>query len=321
MTASRDRDRLIHAFLLEGEDTLQDRVYDAVRGEIEHTRQRTGFGPWRTPAMNKIVTIGLAAAAVVLALFVGAQLLGGPGGTGGPADPTASPEASVAAPTPEPTPSPTPWTGIAGGPFVVTGADDPVRVTLDVASPGWSHSPQLDFVFKSDDGLDPPQSVGAALIAWTWPVGTEFLVYGDPCQWSTTLPATPATTPAEIAAGFAAQAQSEATEPVDVTVGGYAGTAVTLTVPMSYEVPGSPTATREEEFGACDEDQFVFYGTVGEDGKIGRNAQGPGQIDELWILDVEGSIVILDAAYSPATPADLVAELRALAESATFEVP
>jgi hypothetical protein len=33
------------------------------------------------------------------------------------------------------------------------------------------------------------------------------------------------------------------------------------------------------------------------------------------------SIVILDAAYSPATPADLVEELRTLAESATFELP
>jgi hypothetical protein len=31
--------------------------------------------------------------------------------------------------------------------------------------------------------------------------------------------------------------------------------------------------------------------------------------------------VILDAAYGPATPADLVEELRALAESATFEAP
>jgi hypothetical protein len=34
---------------------------------------------------------------------------------------------------------------------------------------------------------------------------------------------------------------------------------------------------------------------------------------------VNGSIVILDATYSPATPAAVVAELRALAESATFE--
>jgi hypothetical protein len=64
---------------------------------------------------------------------------------------------------------------------------------------------------------------------------------------------------------------------------------------------------------------FAFYGLDGEDAEHARNAQGPGQVDELWILDVNGSIVILDATYSPATPADLVDELRTLAESATFE--
>lgn len=34
---------------------------------------------------------------------------------------------------------------------------------------------------------------------------------------------------------------------------------------------------------------------------------------------MDGSIVILDAMYSPATPAELVEETRAMAESATFE--
>ena len=41
----------------------------------------------------------------------------------------------------------------------------------------------------------------------------------------------------------------------------------------------------------------------------------------MWILNVDGSIVILDAGYSPATPAEDVEELQALAESATFEAP
>jgi hypothetical protein len=199
---------------------------------------------------------------------------------------------------------------------VANGADDPVSITLDIAAPAWYELPGLDAVTKNDDGLDPPDSVGVALLAWAWPAGTGFNVYGDPCQWLTTIPATPATTPDEIAAAFAGQAQTNATAPIDVTVGGYAGKSVTLQVPMSYEVPG---ATREEKFGACDQDVFVFYGTDVADEEVTRNAQGAGQVDELWILDVDGSIVILDAASSLATPADLVDELRALAESATFE--
>jgi hypothetical protein len=258
--------------------------------------------------MNKILTFGLGAAAVVAVLFVGAQLLGSPSGGPG-ADPTATP-------TPEPTPTPSAWSGIPAGAFVIS--DDEVRVTVDVAAPGWSPYREFQGVGRDDDGLDAPETVGVLLLAWAWPAGTEFNVFGDPCQWHTTSPETPATTPDEIAAAFAGQAQTEATAPVDVTVGGYAGKAVTLRVPMSYEVPG---ATREEEFGDCDDDAFAYYGVASDEISHERNAQGPGQIDELWILDVDGSIVILDAAYSPATPADVVEELRALAESATFEAP
>jgi hypothetical protein len=198
----------------------------------------------------------------------------------------------------------------------MTTPDDAVQVTV-VAPPGWVALREFDALSKDDDGLDAPQTVGAALLAWSWPAGSPFHVYEDPCQWSTTAPATPATTPEEIAAAFQDQALTNAAAPRDVSVGGYAGKAVTLEVPMSFEVPN---ATREEEFGDCDEDAFAFYGVDGEDG-YARNAQGPGQIDELWILDVDGSTVILDATYGPATPAELVEEVRALAESATFEAP
>ncbi len=107
MTASRDPDRLIHEFLLEGEEQLQDQVYDAVRAGIEQKRQRAMFGPWRFPTMNKFVTIGLGAAAAVVLLIVGVQLFGSAGGGFGAA-PSPSPEASVAEPTATPEPSPSP---------------------------------------------------------------------------------------------------------------------------------------------------------------------------------------------------------------------
>jgi hypothetical protein len=99
MTTPRDPDRQIHAFLLEGDDLLNDQVYDVVRAEIEQKRQRTFIGPWRTPTMSKIVTIGLAAAAVaaLVAIVIGSQLLGSPTNVGVDGDAT---------PTPQPT-SPT----------------------------------------------------------------------------------------------------------------------------------------------------------------------------------------------------------------------
>ncbi|MEO6059132.1 MAG: hypothetical protein ABIQ05_04065 [Candidatus Limnocylindria bacterium] len=97
MTASRDPDRLIHAFFSEGLDELPYPVYDAVRDRIEQTRQRAVMGSWRTPDMNRYLKIGLAAAAVVVIAVVGFQYLGGPN--------TGSPGATETA-TPEPSPSP-----------------------------------------------------------------------------------------------------------------------------------------------------------------------------------------------------------------------
>lgn len=277
--------------------------------------------------MNTTLKFGLAAAVVVAAALIGVNLLGTSPNVGGPeSDPTptgGTTHSSEPSATPQPTPTSTPWSGLPAGPFDVAGSDGavdggPVRVFVDIASPGWSAGPEYDMVYKADDGLDAPQTVGGGLIAWTFPTGTEFLVYEDPCRWASAIPESPATTADEIATAFLSQAQTDATEPVDITVGGYAGKAVTLTVPLSYEAEG---ATREEEFGDCDDDSFVFYGVVGDDTEVVRNAQGPGQVDELWILDVDGSIVILDLVSSPASPADLVEEIRALAESARFELP
>ena len=313
MSTERETSRIVRSWLEEGVTALPDPVLDAVLDQLPATPQRrAGWLARRIPAMNNTLRIALAAAAVVVVILVGSQLLASPtpGGLGG--EPTATPES-----TPEPTPSPPAEAGIPEGPFVVTGTDDPVQVTVNIASSGWDPLREFDAVDKADDGLDPPEYAGGLLVAWGWPAGTEFSVYGDACQWLTTIPETPATTPDEIAAALAAQAETDATAPVDVTVGGFAGKAITLEVPMSYDLPG---ASRDEKFADCDDSTLAFYGVDGGTGNE-RNAQGAGQIDELWILDVDGSIVILDAAYSPATPAELVEELRTLAESATFEAP
>ena len=193
-----------------------------------------------------------------------------------------------------------------------------MQTTVNIASSGWSALAGLDALSKDDDGLDPPETVGAALLAWAWPAGTGFYVYGDPCQWSTTIPETPATTPDEIAAAFAAQASTDATDAGGRhrgrvrRQGGHAHRADRRSTCRTR--PGrksSPIATTPLS---------PSTGSMGRP-KTSRNAQGAGQIDELWILDVNGSIVILDLTYSPSTPADLVEELRTLAESATFEAP
>ena len=131
-------------------------------------------------------------------------------------------------------------------------------------------------------------------------------------------PDAPATTVDELVAALSAQASRDATAPVDVTVGGYAGKSITLHVP-------DDAAFSAKQFTDCDQGFFGSWaggnGTDGPDLTPSRYHQGPGQIDELWVLDVNGVTVVIDTAYYAATPAEVVDEIRAIVESATFELP
>ena len=105
-------------------------------------------------------------------------------------------------------------------------------------------------------------------------------MYGDPCQWSSTRPDTPATTVDEIVAALAAQASRDASEPVDITLDGYAGKTITLHVPDDAV-----------DFDDCDDGSFGYWASIdpefGDDGvePVPACTRRPGQIDELWILD------------------------------------
>ena len=301
MTTSRDPDRLIHAFVREGAEQLDDQIYDAVRAEIDRKRQRVVIGPWRVPTMSKFLTIGLGAAAVIAVLFLGSRFVGSPSSNvGGPA--------VVASPTPA-SAEPTSSAGVflPEGPYTVidTGAlADTPQITVTIPSSGWVSLPGFGGIQKGEDG-DPPQS---AMLLWATPVGTAYDVYGDPCHWASTKPESPATTPDEIAAALAAQPSRDASEPVDVTVGnGNPGKKVTLHVPS------------DAVFADCDQETYASYGLSGANPS--RTHQGPGQIDELWILNANGAVAILDVMYRPDTPAAVIDEMRAIAESATFGAP
>jgi hypothetical protein len=307
--SDRDVTRVVRSWLDEGVAALPDRVLDAVLDQLPSTPQRRSWWTaWRRPNVNNFLRIGLAAIGVVVIAVIAINLL--------PSSPAPGGEVPESVPPSEAAPSVEASTSefLPEGPFVVTSTDDPVQVTVNIASSGWVHLPEVDGLSKDDDGLAPAETVGVVLLAWTWPAGTGFNVYGDPCHWSTTIPETPVTTVDEIAAALAVQPSRDATAPVDVTLGGYSGKQITLHVPDDIALDSAG------EFADCDQTRFASYGTEG-DPEPGRYHQGPSQIDELWILDVGGSIVILDAVYGPAVPADLVEELRTMAESATFEAP
>ena len=52
-----------------------------------------------------------------------------------------------------------------------------------------------------------------------------------------------------------------------------------------------------------------------------RYEQVPGQVDRLWVLDVHGQRLIVDATYSPDTPQADRAELTQVVESLRFVSP
>jgi hypothetical protein len=302
MTASRDPDRLIHAFLDEGLDELPDPVYDAVRDRIEQTRQRALIGSWRTPDVNRYLKIGLAAAAVVVIAVVGFQFLGN-SDTGSPgASESAEPSATA---TPRPSPTPTDpeqsYGPLSEGPYVLVYEQLlDVRTTVTIPAPDWHGLPTYTNVEKHGIA-DPPQ--GAGLVVY----GKDMLVYGDPCAWESTRPDDPAASLDELVAALSAQTSRDASPPVDVTVGGYPGKMLTLHVP------------EEAVFSDCDGGEFRTLIEV-ETGDA-RVHQGPGQISEVWVVDVDGTLLFFDAGYFADTPAEDVEEMRAMVESATFELP
>ena len=298
MTARRDPDRLIHDFLMEGGTELADPVYDAVRSAIDRKRQRAVLGPWRMPIMSKFLPLGVGLAAVAVVAILGIQTLRpvGPGpGTGPTPTPTVRPT-----PTPTPTPVASPlgtyqlWPGIAGA----------VPITVTVAAPGWFGEPNGGLVTRNNDPMPPD---GAGLIVFA--DDNDWYVPSDPCSWRATMPAAGGATVDELVSALGAQATREASAPEDVTLDGHAGTVITLHVPD------------DADFSRCDSTTFCSWGDpeLNQTDSCFRYNQGPGQIDKVWIVDVDGKTVLIDAGYYEGTPAEDVAAMEAIVQSIKFE--
>ena len=179
MTAHDDLDRQLNDLLREGPTELPYESFDAVRDRTEQTGQRVVIGPWRLPEMNKIVTIGLGAAAVVVAVFVGAQLFGSPSGGLG-SQPTATPP-STASPDPTASPEPSPSPATSAPPLTQSftstlhgiSVSYPEGWTAQAATEPWTDStfplffghPQADFVY------DPALTSALFLTIASQPIG------------------------------------------------------------------------------------------------------------------------------------------------------
>jgi hypothetical protein len=93
----------------------------------------------------------------------------------------------------------------------------------------------------------------------------------------------------------------EATEPTDVTLSGFHGKRVALTVPMDVDVTNPD----------CDNGEYHL--------NEGRYYQAPGQTDDMWILDVDGERMVPTFATTPNTPAEVVEQVEQIRDSLVIE--
>jgi hypothetical protein len=292
-TDGRLDERISRWLEAEAPGRLPDR---ALRATFERTRRTRQQGGWhvllgRSHMPRSVLALGGAALVVVVAA-VALSFYGNRTGVGGPASPSPSPTPSPTATVAVPSPSPTPEGLLPEGPHVLLN-EGSVSMTVTIAAPDW-YGPGSGLLAKGDAGM----------IVFA---GEDLYVYGDPCHWSTTRPARPSTTVDAFVAAMSAQKSRDATTPGDVTVGEYAGKSITLHVPD------------DADFAKCDQGTFGSWGIASTDQSPFRYQQGPGQIDKLWVLDVDGKLVVIDIAYARGTPQTVIDELEAIVESATFK--
>jgi hypothetical protein len=283
-------EELLDAWMDLGPTAAPDRVTEAASLEARSTRQ-TAIRLWwpqrRFPEMSNIAKLALGAAAVIVAALLGIQLVTpGADGIGGPAVTT------------EPTPSPMELPNVtgelaAGRYFVDDPAVTPVRFTLEVPA-GWE-TIEGGFLGKIAD-----RAFYVSVSSWI-----VDNAYVDPCQWVESEIDPPiGPTVDDLADALADQVGRDGSEPTDVTLGGYEGKKVELSVPADFQV------------ASCDNGELRTWRSGGSAG--GYN-YGPGQRDTVYILDVEGERLVIHTTYLPRASEEDLAELAAIVESIRIE--
>ena len=300
MTIPRDPDSLLSVYLANGIDVLPDRVVDAVLDEAHRTRQRVVFGPRRTLAMNSTIKVILAAAAVIAVVVAGISLLprndaavGGPSSASPSAGPTTGPSAAPLRMLPE---FPGVSDDVAPGTYLwAAGAATPADITFTVPA-GWTSR----FAIPNKDRGGPGEiAVGNWII---------FNVYEDPCQWQESLlNPTVGPTVDDLATALAAQKDRNATTPKDVMLGGYPAKRIELSIPADLDP------------ATCDNGVIRTWLAPGEDTALVGDSLNlgmhPGQLNVVYIVDVNGDRLVIDTWHMPGTSAADLAELDAILAS------
>ena len=274
---------------------VPERVLEATFERTRRSSQQVGLRALlgRHQLMNKVLVAAGSVAAVALVGVIGIGIVGG-GGQGPGSDP--SPSATPTT-TPNPTPAPTPAVSeltegpIEPGQYFIDFGEH--RFTLTVPDAGWNFDSQAGGIYQGED----PE------LAVFWPGGLDTgigTLYRRACD-SPGTEFDPGPSAGDMADGIASLEDFEVTAPADVTVSGYEGKRVVLTVPLDVDVRNP----------ACNQSNYSM--------STGRWFQAAGQTDDIRILDLDGERQLTVTSTTPNTPSDVAAQLDAMMASLVIE--
>ena len=281
MTDDRSLDRAARSWLEEGPTRAPEQPVAAALARIQTTRQERDLRiPWRFGTMTMPFRVATIAVIGVLALGGAAMIANRFDPPSPGAEPTLTPEPSAAA-----TPGFVGSGPLAPGPYRVTTVSG-VNATFTIPA-GWKGPPATGFAVLKE---------GAVILSFWQPVN----VYSDPCS-SGSLP-NPSVGPTvdDLVAALAAQPFTETTEPTPVSVDGFSGQRI------DYDV--------DVDAASCTGELWLWRDADG-----GDRTEREDQLNELWILDVAGSRIVINLTYSAETSAADRAELQRVFDTITIE--
>jgi hypothetical protein len=305
MSADRDLTRIVRSWLHEDAHEDADRVLDLVLDQLDATPQRRPT--WlarRFPPMSNGYRYGIAAAVVALAAILGFSLLNrqvGPQPT-----PTPIPTAEV---TPIPTPSfPSLYRSapskLAAGAYRHRAFYVPLTLTVPEGWTGLEARPGFVLLVKTRDGEPFGTVPNVALLSVTAING----VFADPCLDAEPISPAPATV-------------DEVVDALTHQVGIQAGPVSTVSLGTHnakvFDVDNSidPATCHESANGPLT--QWTFLESPGV---TSVNSDGTGAHSRMWVLDVDGTLVLISAEFDPASTSQAdIAEVYAMADGIRFE--
>jgi hypothetical protein len=144
-------------------------------------------------------------------------------------------------------------------------------------------------------------------------VGTMAIseIFGDACQWKGTALGRSAVSSGDAAAAALASQQGlRVSTPTDVVVDGFAGTYMERRVPAQTRISECDGAKTPEQHPV-----FNVYRSPG----FGNRLLDPGQLQQLWILDLDGVPLVIEALLDAGTSAQVRAELVQMVESVRID--